>query len=183
MKKQKYKLTDKQRAFCHEYIIDWNGSRACIKAGYSKKTARIQASQLLTKLNIQKYISDIQEDMAKEAGMSMLMMLFELKKMALSNIADMHETWIKRTDFEQLTKEQRSCISEISTKIKTYLDKQGNNIEEEFIKIKLHDKTKAIQEINKMLGYYSPEKTDITSGGEKINQPTQVIFKNARKKK
>ena len=45
-------LTNKQRRFCEEYVIDWNGTRAAIAAGYSEKSAREQASQNLTKLNI-----------------------------------------------------------------------------------------------------------------------------------
>ena len=36
------KLTEKQKRFCEEYIIDWNGTRAAIAAGYSKKTAKEQ---------------------------------------------------------------------------------------------------------------------------------------------
>jgi len=33
-------LTNKQRIFCKEYILDWNGSRAALKAGYSKRSAK-----------------------------------------------------------------------------------------------------------------------------------------------
>lgn len=49
-------LTDKQRVFVDEYLIDMNGTRAAIRAGYSEKSAREIASQNLTKLNIQKAI-------------------------------------------------------------------------------------------------------------------------------
>lgn len=49
-------LTDKQRIFVDEYLIDLNGTRAAIRAGYSEKSAREIASQNLTKLNIQKAI-------------------------------------------------------------------------------------------------------------------------------
>lgn len=51
----------KQKAFCEEYIIDFNGTQAAIRAGYSAKTADVQAAQLLGKLNIQKYIKELQE--------------------------------------------------------------------------------------------------------------------------
>ena len=49
-------LTDKQRVFVDEYLVDLNGTRAAIRAGYSEKSAREIASQNLTKLNIQKAI-------------------------------------------------------------------------------------------------------------------------------
>ena len=39
-------LTDKQEAFVREYLIDCNGTRAAIRAGYSRKTANEQAVRL-----------------------------------------------------------------------------------------------------------------------------------------
>lgn len=52
-------LSDKQKAFCLEYLLDFNGTQAAIRAGYSKKTARQQAQVLLTKLDIQNYIKEL----------------------------------------------------------------------------------------------------------------------------
>lgn len=52
-------LNDKQKQFCEEYIIDLNGTQAAIRAGYSKKTARAIANELLTKLDIQEYIQKL----------------------------------------------------------------------------------------------------------------------------
>lgn len=50
------KLTAKQQRFCDEYLIDMNATQAAIRAGYSKKTARIIASENITKPNIKAYI-------------------------------------------------------------------------------------------------------------------------------
>jgi len=42
-------LENKQyESFCQEYIKDFNGAQAATRAGYSEKTARNQASRLLT---------------------------------------------------------------------------------------------------------------------------------------
>ena len=46
------KLTTKQERFIHEYMIDGNGSRAAIDAGYGRKSSRVIASQLLKNPNI-----------------------------------------------------------------------------------------------------------------------------------
>lgn len=54
------KLTPKQQAFVDEYLIDFNATRAAIKAGYSEKTAKEIGAQNLTKLNIQQAISKVQ---------------------------------------------------------------------------------------------------------------------------
>lgn len=46
------KLTQKQRRFIDEYIISGNATQAAIKAGYSKKTAAVTATENLRKPNV-----------------------------------------------------------------------------------------------------------------------------------
>lgn len=43
----KLALTPRQRAFAHEYIVDFNGSAAAIRAGYAKPYADRQAHALM----------------------------------------------------------------------------------------------------------------------------------------
>ena len=40
-------LTDKQKRFCDEYLIDLNATQAAIRAGYTEKYANTNASKLL----------------------------------------------------------------------------------------------------------------------------------------
>jgi phage terminase small subunit len=49
-------LTDKQQAFCNEYIIDNNATQALIRAGYSEKGAKTAGCRLLANVNIAKEI-------------------------------------------------------------------------------------------------------------------------------
>jgi len=46
-------LTAKQSRFIDEYMVDMNGAAAAQRAGYSKKTSRAIACELLTKPDIQ----------------------------------------------------------------------------------------------------------------------------------
>ena len=46
------KLSAKQLAFVENYLIDFNGTQAAIRAGYAGRAAKVQASVLLTKPNI-----------------------------------------------------------------------------------------------------------------------------------
>lgn len=50
------KMTAKQRRFCDEYLLSLNATQAAIRAGYSKKTAAVIATENLTKPNIVEYI-------------------------------------------------------------------------------------------------------------------------------
>ena len=49
------KLSDGERAFVKEYLIDLNGTKAAIRAHYAEKNAASQASRLLKKPEIQAY--------------------------------------------------------------------------------------------------------------------------------
>lgn len=49
----------KRERFCREYVIDGNGAQAAIRAGYSAKTAKVQASQLLTIINVQQRVAEL----------------------------------------------------------------------------------------------------------------------------
>lgn len=60
-------LSPKQRAFVTEYLKDHNGTQAAIRAGYSVKTANVQSTQLLTKLNIKDAIKSVQNKAEKRA--------------------------------------------------------------------------------------------------------------------
>ena len=46
------KLTPKQQCFIEEYLIDLNAAQSAIRAGYSEKTAKQQASRLLTNVDV-----------------------------------------------------------------------------------------------------------------------------------
>ena len=45
-------LSPKARRFVAEYLIDFNGAHAAVRAGYSVHTARVQASQLLSNVKV-----------------------------------------------------------------------------------------------------------------------------------
>ena len=51
-------MTDQQRLFADQYLILNNGTKAAIAAGYSEKSARSQASQLLVVEEIEAYIEE-----------------------------------------------------------------------------------------------------------------------------
>lgn len=56
------KLTVKQVKFCNEYIVDFNGTQAAMRAGYSKVNARSQSSVLLQNEKVTEYIKKLLGD-------------------------------------------------------------------------------------------------------------------------
>jgi len=82
------KLTAKQQRFASEYLIDLNATRAAIRAGYSEKTAKVQASQLLTKLNIKAYVDAHQKAVSKKTVCDAAWLLDHLHAIATAKIGD-----------------------------------------------------------------------------------------------
>lgn len=163
-------LTEKQKAFCREYIYDWNATRAAKAAGYSDDTAGAIGAENLKKPLILAYITEIQKDLEKVAGISRLQVVNEHLKITRTSIAHLHLTWITRKDFETLTDDQKSSIAEISTQVKRYVEYnlkgEPEQVEVEFVKLKLYDKQKSLDSLSKMLGYNEAEKVEHT--GEMI---------------
>ncbi len=58
-------LTIKQRLFVDEYIIDFNGTQAAIRAGYSTRTAQEQSSRLLSNVMVAEAIDEAISDRRK----------------------------------------------------------------------------------------------------------------------
>lgn len=159
-------LNPKQKQFCHEYIYDWNATRS-YKVAYkgikNDNVAGAGAKQLLRNIKIQAYIKNIQNDLEKIAGISKLRIVNEHLKIVDGTIASLHNTWIKRKEFEDLTPEQKACIAEIDTKIKTEYEynpttEQKEPISVEYVKIKLYDKQKALDALSKLFGYEAAQK-------------------------
>ena len=60
-KKAKKNLTQRQIRFVQEFMKSNNVTQAAIRAGYSKKTASVQGSRLLTNVKVAEYVDAINE--------------------------------------------------------------------------------------------------------------------------
>lgn len=79
------KLTDKQKRFCEEYLIDLNATQAAIRAGYSEKTADRIANQNLRKIEVQQYVQKLMTERSEQTGVTAEKVIKELKKIAFSD--------------------------------------------------------------------------------------------------
>jgi len=59
-------LTPKQAAFVREYVVDKNGKQAAIRAGYSPKTAEVQASRLLSYAKVRAAVDAALKEVAEK---------------------------------------------------------------------------------------------------------------------
>jgi phage terminase small subunit len=157
------KLTAKRKRFVDEWLIDFNGTQAAIRAGYSEKTAAATAARLLRNVNIQNEIARRQRDLQKRAEVTQDRVVKELARVAFADASDYVcvETLtyenedgtvspvqiVSPKDTDTLSDDQRAAIAGI---------KQGAN----GIEIKLHDKIKALELLGRHIGMFN-DKLDI----------------------
>ena len=92
MAEQKKKiLTEKERAFVSEYLIDFNATQAYIRAGYAQKAARQLSYRLLTNDYIQDAIKIEVDKILSNNRELALRVVRECEKIAFSKISDIME--------------------------------------------------------------------------------------------
>lgn len=65
------KLSLKTQRFIEEYLVDFNGTKAAIRAGFKKSNARRYASELLTKPDIRKLVDERKKELANACGITL----------------------------------------------------------------------------------------------------------------
>lgn len=81
-------LTDKQRAFCKEYIVDFNAAQAAIRAGYAPKHAKDQAHKLMQLPHIQEGIRQEVEQRMERTEIKADQVVQQIYKQAFADIRD-----------------------------------------------------------------------------------------------
>ena len=145
----------------HYAIIDkwfnngYNGAGAVkhFKPNLTEGSAKVLFNQLIHKPNVKKYIADKRQELRASMNIEPEQVMRELV------------TWlyVDATAYIGLTPEQlkalpldvKACIQSIKHRKKEYTDRQGNAITEEVLEVRIVDKTKAVEILNKMLGNYA----------------------------
>lgn len=159
------KLTIKQERFCYEYLTNGlNATNAAIAAGYSKRTAKAAGSRLLTFVNIESKINLTRAEVAKAAGITLHRVVKELSRIAFTSVAHLYDSWLNIKPFDQISEDDKAAIQGISTVLRKR--NIGTSLEPvvvdlEYIRIKMHDKCKAIDLICRIFGFYAPLKVEV----------------------
>lgn len=146
-------MTEKQKIFADEYLIDLNATRAYRKAYPNCKkdsSADAAARKLLGNTRIKKYISDRMNERQKRTEVTQDRVLQELAYIAFARVTDyatVKDDIVKIKNTDELTEEQIRAISGI---------KEGKF----GIELKLNDKEKALELIGRHLGMWN-DKLDI----------------------
>lgn len=141
-------LTEKQKRFVEEYLIDLNATQAAIRAGYKPDNADKIGSELLGKTRVSNEIKMAMAERSRRTGINQDRILIELAKIALvnpENVVNFDEATIR----ENALSDDLAAVA--SVKVKRFPTKDGEGIERE---IKFYDKTKALELAGRHLGMF-----------------------------
>ena len=140
-------MTEKQKIFADEYLIDLNATRA-YKVAYPNvkkdETAAQAGSRMLRNVKVEAYIKKRMQDRRKRTEITQDMVLQELAAIAFANATDFAQIVNGRvilTNTADLSEEQMKAIAGI---------KRGKN----GIELKLNDKEKALELLGRHLGMF-----------------------------
>ena len=145
-------LTEKQKAFVQEYLVDLNATAAAERAGYSRKTARSIGAENLTKPDIQKAIQAAIKSREERTEVTQDRVVEELARIAFSDATDIVQVvngTMVVSDTDQLTTAQKAAIAQI---------KEGKF----GLEVTRCDKVKALELLGKHLGLFDgrPDSAD-----------------------
>lgn len=137
-------MTEKQKRFTEEYLIDLNATQAAIRAGYSPKNADKIGHELLGKTRVSEAISKAMAERSKRTGINQDRVLMELAKIGFAKITDVVDPKTVKIR-EDAAEEDLACIQSIKVKPNEF------GMERE---IKLYDKRAALVDLGKHLGMF-----------------------------
>jgi phage terminase small subunit len=150
-------VTEKQKRFCEEYLIDLNGTQAAIRAGYSTTSAHSTASEILSYPNIQDYLSQRQKELQEATGVTQKRILEEYAKIAFFDIRNIYDEQGRLLTPNQLGDEAAAVISGIDVFEEKEFDGRQMIPIGETKKVKLHSKLNALDALGKHLGVFKKD--------------------------
>ena len=141
-------MTNKQKRFCEEYLVDLNATQAAIRAGYSTNTAGAIGTENLQKPKIRAYIDKALAERSKRTGINADRVIQELARIALVNPPDVIDA-ADATVKDGASRDDTAAI--LSVKVKKIPTQDGEIVERE---IKMADKIKALELLGKHLGMF-----------------------------
>lgn len=174
-------LTDKQDAFCREYLVDLNATQAAIRAGYSDKTANRTASENLSKPDIQNRISELKAARNEDVGVNAAYVLKRLVEIDQMDVVDILRDDGTMLPISQWPKVWRITLQgmDISASIQEFDEKTTETI---LKKIKWPDKVKNLELLGKHIDVQAFKEKVEHSGEISLIDRIQEARKRARGK-
>lgn len=151
-------MTDAQKRFVDEYLIDLNATRA-YKIAYARckkeTTANVNSCKLLRNAKIQEYITKKQKEIEERTEVTQDRVIKELANIAFFNIKNVYSKVGELKNIEDIEEETARAIA--SVKVLQ---------QKETTEIKTWDKVKALELLGKHIGMFKETNININTNFE-----------------
>ncbi len=144
-------LTDRQRVFCEEYLVDLNGYAAAVRAGYSQKTARQMASQNLEHPAVTAYLAQLMKERSERTQITADRVITEVARLGFSDLRKLFGKNGELLPIQQWPDDVAAAVS--SVEVDELFEGFGENrVQVGYTKkVKLWDKGKALEMLGRHL--------------------------------
>ena len=139
------KLTDKQRRFCEEYLVDMNATQAALRAGYSTRSAHSIGSENLTKPEVRAYLTGLLDAQAIDTRAQQKLCIDELMAIGFSKITDVLSVESGKVSIRDSSSWSEKAARAVES---IRVGKDGS------ISVKLHSKPSALKVLGDYLGLF-----------------------------
>ncbi len=171
------KTSEKRAVFVREYLVDRNGTRAAIAAGYAPNSASVTSCRLLRNAKVQAEVTELSEDRLERLEITADTVLQELAKIAFANMKDfltVRTDGSIAVDISQISPIQAAALADL--RIDEYTSEQGHIRR---TRLKLASKTRALELLGKHLQLWAerPESADHSRLIEQIQRGRQRVLR------
>jgi phage terminase small subunit len=159
---KKRRLTDQQARFVQFYLVSLNATRAAIEAGYSQKSAHVQAVALMKNLYVRAAISKLKAKQLQKADLSAARTLEEGRRLSFSNIGRYYDRQGRLLPLHEMSEEDRACIASVKTTMWNEDGRDGKQLR--VVELKLWDKNKALDNLMKHFNLVQQQDVDADLG-------------------
>lgn len=143
-------LNEQQKKFVDEFLVDFNGTQAAIRAGYSQKSAYAQAHALLKKHEIQNLLKSKKRKTAEKLELSQKRVLLELTRLAFSDLRNYFNADGTPKPITELSDDAAAALASSEIEIRAgKIVKSKKQPSVTISRLKLWDKSKAIEMLAK----------------------------------
>lgn len=154
-------LTERQRVFCEEYLVDLNGYAAAVRAGYSQKTARQMAVQNLGHPAVVEYLQKLTKERSERTQITADRVITEVARLAFSDVRKLFDERGALKPVQDWPEDVAAAVA--SVEVDELFEGFGENrVQVGYTKkLKLWDKPRALEMLGKHLRLWV-ERQEIT---------------------
>ncbi|MEM7485047.1 MAG: terminase small subunit [Bacteroidota bacterium] len=145
----------KKKRFCEEYVLDFIGSEAAIRAGYNPKRAKQHAYELMQEQEVKDYIEKLQDELSERSKITVDECVEILSKLARFDIAELYQEDGELKPIHEIDFDSRLSLEGVDVESRSSLGSEDEGFVRSTVKkVKLSNRKQAIDMLMKHLGGY-----------------------------